>query len=443
MTSSITGTNHHMPVKWHESIETSEEVSAKRASLTDKTSIICRLGALILRTGAGGWRVRDAVNRASNALGVTSTVSVGLTDIECTVREGPEQRSQTVVIPDSGVNTNMLIDLDDFLAEIDKRGGEISAHEYHTRMDELKSKKPLYSPAVSGFASAFACAAFTFLLGGGPLEMFCAFVGAGLGQFVRRLVLAHKINQLLAVSAAVVVSCVAYLLVLFGVSCIVPDAMEHQMGYIGAMLFVIPGFPLITAALDMFLFDMRSGIERLTYAVITILISTLIGWVLAVLLQLKPVDYIAYDLPEVTMCCLRLMAAFIGVFGFSIMFNSPIKVALTAGAMGAIADTVNLELVKYFGVAPEIGAFVGALIAGLLASAVWRQTRIPRTVITVPSIVIMIPGLYMYKSMFYMAQFETVDALTWLIRACMIVVFLPVGLALARALTDSHWRHTS
>ena len=443
MVSSVLGTNHHMPVKWHDSIEAPADVPAKNASLTDKTSIICRLAALILRTGAGGWRVRDAVNRASRALGVTATVSVGLTDIECTVRDGSEQRSQTVVIPDSGVNTNLLIDLDDFLAEIDERGGEISAHEYHTKMDELKGKKPLYSPFLSGLASAFACAAFTFLLGGGPLEMFCAFVGAGLGQFVRRLLLANKINQLLAVGAAVVVSCVAYLLVLFLISFALPDAMEHQMGYIGAMLFVIPGFPLITAALDMFLFDMRSGIERLTYAVLTILLATLIGWVLAVLLQLKPVDYIAYDLPEVTMCFLRLMAAFIGVFGFSIMFNSPIKVALTAGVMGSISDTANLELVKYFGVAPEIGAFVGALIAGLLASAVWRKTRIPRTVITVPSIVIMIPGLYMYKSMFYMAQFETMDALTWLIRSCMIVMFLPVGLALARALTDSHWRHTS
>ena len=443
MVSSVLGTNHHMPVKWHDSIETRADVPAKDASLTDKTSIICRLAALILRTGAGGWRVRDAVNRASRALGVTATVSVGLTDIECTVRDGSEQRSQTVVIPDSGVNTNLLIDLDDFLAEIDERGGEISAHEYHTKMDELKGKKPLYSPFLNGLASAFACAAFTFLLGGGPLEMFCAFVGAGLGQFVRRLLLANKINQLLAVGAAVVVSCVVYLLVLFLISFALPDAMEHQMGYIGAMLFVIPGFPLITAALDMFLFDMRSGIERLTYAVLTILLATLIGWVLAVLLQLKPVDYIAYDLPEVTMCFLRLMAAFIGVFGFSIMFNSPIKVALTAGVMGSISDTANLELVKYFGVAPEIGAFVGALIAGLLASAVWRKTRIPRTVITVPSIVIMIPGLYMYKSMFYMAQFETMDALTWLIRSCMIVMFLPVGLALARALTDSHWRHTS
>ena len=437
------GTNHHMSVRWGEAFESSPNGRASESTLSDKTSIICRLAALILKTGAGGWRVRDAVNRASKALGVTATVSVGLTDIECTVRDGAEQRSQTVVIPDSGVNTKLLIDLDDFLSKIDDRGEDITLHDYHVKMDDIEGKKPLYPPALSGLAAAFACCAFTFLLGGGPLEMFCAFVGAGLGQFVRRLVLANRINQLLAVGAGVVISCVAYLLMLFLLSFAVPDAMEHQMGYIGAMLFVIPGFPLITSALDMFLFDMRSGIERLAYALLIIMISTLIGWFLAVLLQLKPNDYFSYDMPEIAMCVLRLIAAFVGVFGFSIMFNSPVKVALIAGVMGSVSDTLNLELVKYFGFAPEIGAFLGALTAGLLASAIWKKTNIPRTVITVPSIVIMIPGLYLYKSMFFMAQFETIDAMTWLIRACMIVVFLPVGLALARALTDTHWRHTS
>ena len=125
------------------------------------------------------------------------------------------------------------------------------------------------------------------------------------------------------------------------------------------------------------------------------------------------------------------------------MFNSPIKVALTAGVMGGISDTVNLELVKFFGVAPEIGAFTGALIAGLLASAVWKATRYPRTAITVPSIVIMIPGLYLYKAMFYMASFYTGEATMWFVRAVMVIVFLPFGLTLARALTDPHWRHTS
>lgn len=56
--------------------------------------------------------------------------------------------------------------------------------------------------------------------------------------------------------------------------------MSHQEGYIGAMLFVIPGFPLITAGLDIAKLDMRSGIERLSYAVSIIVMATLVGWML-------------------------------------------------------------------------------------------------------------------------------------------------------------------
>ena len=437
------GTNHHMPVQWRSEIESGDDVPAKDASLENKTSVIIRTGGLFLRSGAGGWRVRDAVNRVANALGVTATVSIGLTDIDCTVREGGEKCSQTIVIPDSGVNTNLVLDLDEFLAEIDDHGGEISILEYHERFDNLKSKKPLYSPAISGLASGAACCGFTFLLGGGIIAMLCAFVGAGLGQFVRRLLLANKINQLLAVGAGVAISCVAYVASLYLLSLFVPDALAHQMGYIGAMLFVIPGFPLITSVLDMYLFDIQSGIERLTYALLIIVIATLTGWMLAVLFQLHPTDFIEMNIPEIALVFLRLLAAFVGVFGFSILFNSPVKVAFSAGVIGGIADTINLELVQYFGLAPEIGAFVGALIAGLLASAVWKMTKYPRTAITVPSIVIMIPGLYLYKAIFYMAQFNVDDAASWLIRAIMVIVFLPFGLIVARALTDPHWRHTS
>ena len=45
------------------------------------------------------------------------------------------------------------------------------------------------------------------------------------------------------------------------------------------------------------------------------------------------------------MLLLRLAASFCGVFGFSIMFNSPYKLATLAGVIGAIANTLRLELV--------------------------------------------------------------------------------------------------
>ena len=54
-----------------------------------------------------------------------------------------------------------------------------------------------------------------------------------------------------------------------------PIALQHDTAYIGAMLFVIPGFPLITGGLDMAKIDFPSGVQRLTYVLCIILMRSL------------------------------------------------------------------------------------------------------------------------------------------------------------------------
>ena len=98
----------------------------------------------------------------------------------------------------------------------------------------------------------------------------------------------------------------------------------------------------------------------------------------------------------------------------------------------------------------EIGAFTGALIAGLLASA-WRisvrkgllpaSLGFPRISLTVPSIVIMVPGLYMYRAVYELGNLQTVNAMDWIFKAMLVIVCLPIGLAFARILTDKTWRY--
>ena len=39
----------------------------------------------------------------------------------------------------------------------------------------------------------------------------------------------------------------------------------------------------------------------------------------------------------------------------------------------------------------------------------------------------MVPGLYLYRSMYYMCTFDTVNMLGWFVRAVLIVAFLPLG----------------
>lgn len=61
----------------------------------------------------------------------------------------------------------------------------LTGEEIHKRLDEIERIHALYSPVKLGLAAALACCAFTFLLGGGPVEMILAFIAAGVGNIIR------------------------------------------------------------------------------------------------------------------------------------------------------------------------------------------------------------------------------------------------------------------
>ena len=216
---------------------------------------------------------------------------------------------------------------------------------------------------------------------------------------------------------------------------------EHEAGYICAMLFIIPGFPLITGGIDLAKLDMRSGLERMSYAVLIILVATATGWVTAAALSFRPADFIPQDLWYPQQVLLRLLMSFFGVYGFSLMYNSPRKMAATAGLIGAVSNTVRLSLVSYLGMAGGEAAFIGALLSGLLASAVRKKSGYPRISLTVPSIVIMVPGMYMYRSLYNLGVNNVTEAAHWMSGAFIIVLALPLGLVAARILTDRSFRH--
>ena len=143
------------------------------------------------------------------------------------------------------------------------------------------------------------------------------------------------------------------------------------------------------------------------------------------------------------MVTFRLIASFMGVFGFSLMFNSTWKMAVTAGLIGMTANTFRLELVEFTMIPASVGAFIGALCAGLLASALKKKIGFPRITLTVPSIVIMVPGMFMYKGIYFIALNNISEGGIWLTKAFMIVLALPLGLITARILTDNNFRKST
>lgn len=373
-------------------------------------------------------------------------------DIEAAAAAGRSNGDSVAEKPRKNRNCKPPKEYAEHFDHIGKAAGEsqgVTVRQAHGRLDMIERRKPLYSPAFAGLASACACASFVFLLGGGPYDMIGAFVGAGLGHWLRRRLFAHHLNQFFVTFVCVAVAALACTGMLRLIGLFDPIALQHDTAYIGAMLFVIPGFPLITGGLDMAKIDFPSGVQRLTYVLCIILMATLAGWMVASIVHLNPQGFEPLGLNPVINCLLRMLFAFIGVWGFSVMFNSPQRMCLVAATIGAITDTLRLEIVD-LGVPAEAGAFIGAFLAGLLASA-WRSAvrhgllaphlGYPRICLTVPSIVIMVPGLYMYQAMFHLGQFDTLNALDWAFRAFMVIICLPIGLAMARVVTDKSWRY--
>ena len=317
----------------------------------------------------------------------------------------------------------------------------MSGEALHSQLDEIERIHGLYSPAALGLASALACGAFTFLLGGGPLEMILAFAGAGIGNAIRCKLGKHHFTLFMCIAVSVSSACLVYAGFLKLAELLFHISVQHEAGYICSMLFIIPGFPFITSGIDLAKLDMRSGLERLAYAIIVVMVAAVSAWLMALLLHLRPVDFLPLKLSAAQRVLFRLLASFCGVFGFSVMFNSPVRLAAAAAFIGALSNTLRLELVDLAGFPPAAAAFLGALTAGLLASLIKTKVGYPRISITVPSIVIMVPGLYLYRAIYNLGIMSLNVSASWFAAAILIIVALPLGLIFARILTDKMFRY--
>lgn len=435
---------NHMDILWHEYTDKGgEEIPVTQASLTEKASIVGRVGIMLLSCGTGAWRVRSSMNALAEEMGITCTADIGLMSIEYTCFDGDDGFTQSLCLTNTGVNTSKLNRLEHFIREFEQGGQDMSGEQLHKLLDQIEEIHGLYSPIALGMAAALACSGFTFLLGGGLIEMFCAFVGAGIGNFIRCKLSKHHFTLFLCIASSVSAACLVYAGLLKAAEILWEIPIQHEAGYICAMLFIIPGFPFITSGIDLAKLDMRSGLERLAYALIIIAVATLAAWMLALVLHLKPMDFLPLNLSKSEYLIFRLIASFFGVLGFSVMFNSPLQLAATAGIIGAIANTTRLELVDLASFPPAAAAFLGALLAGLLASMIKTSIGYPRISLTVPSIVIMVPGLYLYRAIYNIGITSINTGAFWFTEALLIIMALPLGLIFARIITDKTFRRCS
>ena len=433
---------NHMEIPWHDYASNDSDVLICKAGLIEKASVIGRVGLIMLSCGTGAWRVRSSMNKLSRELGVTCTVDIGLMSIEFNCFDGHDCVSQSLSIPNTGVNTSKLYRMEQFVDSFPDKEAHMTGEEIHKCLDRDRREFMLSTPLLPlDWLRLWPAVDLPFFWAAASREMLFAFLAAGIGNALRTKLIKHHFTLFLNVALSVSTACLVYAVLLKAAELVFHISILHEAGYICSMLFIIPGFPFITSGIDLAKLDLRSGLERLTYSIIIVLVATMFAWIMALILKLQPVDFLSIHLGTGSMLVFRLLASFCGVFGFSIMFNSPVPMAATAALIGALANTLRLELVDLAGLPPAAAAFIGALTAGLLASAIKQYNGYPRISLTVPSIVIMVPGLYLYRAIYNFGIMSLTEAVSWFAAAAMIIMALPLGLIFARILTDRTFRY--
>ena len=143
---------------------------------------------------------------------------------------------------------------------------------------------------------------------------------------------------------------------------------------------------------------------------------------------------------------LRCFCSFIAAYGFAMLFNSRAKASLLAAIVGAMANTARLVLID-FHVPWQLAVGLAAVTIGLLAQLFVSRASLSRVALSVPAVVIMIPGVPFYRAISALNN-QTVEANVAVGQAAgnlaevfFVITAIGVGLAVARILTDRNWRH--
>jgi uncharacterized membrane protein YjjP (DUF1212 family) len=408
--------------------------------LIKRSDTVLRAGILMLGAGTGSRRVKETMRQVAEALDLdTLQAQITFNDITLTVSRRGIFRTQVAEVESVGaVNC-------DRIASLQRLAGELDPHstvgEVDQRLDAAEARGRLYPAWAIGLAAALGCATFALLNNAAPIETIAVLFAAFAGQSARVWLSGLRINLIATIALAAFATGLVYVGITQALGLMGIASPDEGIGYMATFIFLVPGFPLLTAALDIARLDLEAGVTRLVFAGLVMLAVGMVAWAL-LLPSGVPTGWVpsAIDDP-VALTVVRALATFLGVAAFAVMFNAPLGVAVAAGAIAMPANLLRFALVGLY-VPGHVAVAIATLLIGLLVWFIGGLFRLPRIILSVPAVIVLVPGLQAYRALVAFNEGQLLAALDQGIAAVLIVIGVAAGLAAARMLTDPQWAFT-
>ena len=283
-----------------------------------------------------------------------------------------------------------------------------------------------YPQWATSLAAGIACGGFCKLFGCDWVAFVYTALAACIGFWVRHGCNRFGVNPYISIAAS---ACIATAAAYW--TQVLPGSATPWFPMIACMLFLVPGVPLINSFDDLMNNYIVSGMTRAMNTMLVVLAMTF-GIVGAISLCQIPA-YSTYDIVPDSIYGSQAIAAALAAMGFSVIFNIPPRLLPVAGIGAVMAVGTRNILAIGFDVPMAWASFWGAALVSVVGFKLAGRLRAPRSVVTVPAVIPMIPGVLMYRlliGIFYIPSLDPQGLLTAIqsgVQAFMIILAIALG----------------
>lgn len=324
---------------------------------------------------------------------------------------------------------------------------DYSIERYAEELEAIASRPRNYTPVQVAIGTGFACGGFCIQFGCDWTAFFYASFAAAIGMYLRGLMLRKGLNNYMGIAVAAFISTVIAWATIYLPSSWT-DTPLHPL--LACALFIVPGVPLINFVDDMLDNYIQVGLTR---AINTFLMIVAMSFGIAFFLKLSNFDltqfYTIPMIPHNTYISYAIAAA-ISAMGFSMIFNIPRRLLWVVAIGGIIAvctrNFVNLgpsnnNIGLDMGLA--IGSLAGSALVSLVAVKAVHWVHAPNHVLSIPSVIPMVPGVLMYRALVGLIEMngvvgELTNAMKFGMASAITIMCIALGVAVPNVFAR-HW----
>jgi len=397
----------------------------------DAIEFVLDLGRALHRYGTPAHRLEEALLECCRRLGMSAEVFTTPTTIIMSFGEPEALRTRMMRVESGELDMSKLAQVDALADAV--AGRRVTPTQGVHDLAAILAAPRQFGHALSTLSHGVTAGSIAVFFGGSLADVAIAgLIGLTLGllaQYAQRSTDQARVFELVGSAIAAFAA---------GVASSMWYATTPSIIVVAALLILLPGMSLTVAMTELATRNLMSGTARLMSAVI-VLLELVVGVALGERAASALVDIhqaIPVPLPEWS----RWIALAASAVGVAIIVQAQprafgwIVAACVTGYVGSRAGTAWLG--GGGGIGGQLGVMVGAFALGVLANVYARRLERPAQVVSVPAVLLLVPGSMGFRGMASLLDRDTLTGVESVFAMFVVALSIVAGLLIANAVVS-------